>query len=75
MADTTTALISPTPLKSTLELFNHKLFKKAHPTPEHFLPILVPVAAADEGDKVEEIYVGLDKMGLGWGMWRWVSQE
>lgn len=70
----TSAVYSSTPVQTTQALFHHPLYKRAHPTPEHLLPILVSVAAADEKDKVEDIYVGLDKMGMGWGMWRWVPQ-
>lgn len=69
------AIHSSAPLDSTISLFKHPLYKKAHPTPEHLLPLAVAVAAA-EGSRPEDIYVGIDNMagprgGLGWGMWRW----
>lgn len=62
-------------VESTLNLFRHPMFKKAHPTPEHLLPLAVAVAAAGES-QVEDIFVGIDDLagprgGLGWGMWRW----
>ncbi|KAI9634060.1 Extradiol ring-cleavage dioxygenase, class III enzyme, subunit B [Dioszegia hungarica] len=75
LAATDSAIHSSSPVKAALGLFKHEHYKRAHPTPEHLLPLLVPVAAADEKDKVEALYVGVDKMGLGWGMWRWVPQE
>jgi 4,5-DOPA dioxygenase extradiol len=78
------ALHSSKPLESTLELFRHPLYKRAHPTPEHLLPLVVAVAAAQEGGEgtkvsdAEDLYVGMDgnlgrerDAGLGWGMWRW----
>ena len=62
------------PLEQTLDLFKHPMFKSAHPTPEHFLGLPVAVAAADERDTVEEVYVGIDNtIKLGWGFWRWHS--
>lgn len=71
MSAASDALRASDPIKSSVDLFRHPLYKKAHPTPEHLLPLLVPVAAADGGDVLEDMYVGLDKLGLGWGMWRW----
>ena len=69
------AVHSPNLLESTLTLFKHPLFKNAHPTPEHLLPLAVAAAAA-EGGQPEDIFVGIDNLagprgGLGWGMWRW----
>lgn len=69
------AVHSPNLLESTLTLFRHPLFKNAHPTPEHLLPLAVAAAAA-EGGQPEDIFVGIDNLagprgGLGWGMWRW----
>jgi len=66
-------------LQATIDLFRHPLFKRAHPTPEHLLPLVVAAAAA-EGDQVEDMFVGIDSglsrdrdAGLGWGMWKWNS--
>jgi 4,5-DOPA dioxygenase extradiol len=73
MAAITSALISSKPLDNTLALFKHPLYKSAHPTPEHLLPLAVAVAATDPGDELEEIYTADD--GLGWGMWRWKVQS
>lgn len=69
------AVHSSTLVESTLNLFKHPLYKNAHPTPEHLLPLAVAAAAAEGGD-LEDIFVGIDDMagprgGLGWGMWRW----
>ena len=68
---------SSSSLQSTIDLFEHPLYKKAHPTPEHLLPLVVAAAAA-EGEKVEDIFVGVHgglskekDAGLGWGMWKW----
>lgn len=73
-------------LQSTVDLFRHPLFKQAHPTPEHFMPLIVAVAATtattatvdgQPQSEVEDLYVGSHgnfgggKAGLGWGMWRW----
>jgi hypothetical protein len=68
---------SSSSLQSTIDLFKHPLYKKAHPTPEHLLPLVVAAAAA-EGESVEDIFVGIHgglskekDAGLGWGMWKW----
>jgi len=75
------ALHSSKPLEATLTLFRHPLYKQAHPTPEHLLPLVVAVAAAQDGHEAsdaEDIFVGIDTTlargsdaSLGWGMWRW----
>ena len=64
-------------LQATIDLFRHPLYKHAHPTPEHLLPLVVAAAAA-EGGQVEDMFVGVDSglsrdrdAGLGWGMWKW----
>ncbi|WWD19636.1 hypothetical protein CI109_104098 [Kwoniella shandongensis] len=77
----TTAVNSPDPVTETLKLVSHPLYKRAHPTDEHFFPIYVSLGAIAPEDKIEEIYVGIvdvqgktvDNNGLGWGMWRWSS--
>jgi len=63
------ALKSPNPLESTINLFRHPLYKSAHPTPEHLLPLVLTVAAAGKGDEFEEIFT--EGGGMGWGMYRW----
>ena len=65
-----TALTSSKPLETTMTLFRHPFYKQAHPSPEHLLPLVVSVAATDDGDTFEDMYSGMDD-GLGWGMFRW----
>jgi aromatic ring-opening dioxygenase catalytic subunit (LigB family) len=71
-----TALTSSKPLEGTMTLFRHPLYKQAHPTPEHLLPLVVAVAATEDGDTWEELFAGTAEDGvLGWGMWRWKPQQ
>ena len=65
------ALSSATPLESVKALFQHPLYKQAHPTPEHLLPLIISVAAAEPSDTKKTIFDGVDGIGLGWGMWAW----
>ena len=65
------ALSSATPLQSIIALFHHPLYKRAHPTPEHLLPLVLAVAATEEDDVKETVFDGVDDIGLGWGMWVW----
>ncbi|ODN73280.1 hypothetical protein L202_07831 [Cryptococcus amylolentus CBS 6039] len=79
--DAAKALSSSDRLSATLDLTKHPLYKKAHPTDEHFFPLLVAVGATSASDQIEEIYKGVvdingrtvENDGLGWGMWRWTS--
>lgn len=71
------ALHSKDSMSKTIDLFRHPLYKRAHPTPEHLLPLAVAVAAAGDS-QVEDMFVGIDggltrerDAGLGWGMWKW----
>lgn len=74
LAAVQSAVSSPDAVEETARLTKHSMFKSAHPTPEHFLGLPMAVAAADERDKLEEVYVGIDKtVQLGWGFWRWYS--
>ena len=63
------ALTSNDPVTAAVALFRHPLYKRAHPSPEHLLPLVVAVAAANDGDEFEELYSDYD--GLGWAMYRW----
>ncbi|KAK4684479.1 4,5-DOPA dioxygenase extradiol, partial [Tremellales sp. Uapishka_1] len=68
LKDVSSALSSASPLQSTINLFRHPMYKSAHPTPEHLLPLVAAVAATREGEAATPIYVEEDG-GLGWGMW------
>ncbi|WVQ84626.1 hypothetical protein IAT38_006781 [Cryptococcus sp. DSM 104549] len=79
--DTKNALTtaSDTPSAALGLVTAHPLYRTAHPTDEHFFPLLVAAGAVRPSDKIEEIYVGVvavggvktENEGLGWGMWRW----
>lgn len=67
------ALKSADPLEGTVNLFRHPLYRAAHPSPEHLLPLAVTAGAIDEGDQIRDIFVK-DNGALGWGMWMWQPQ-
>nr|ODN90983.1 extradiol ring-cleavage dioxygenase [Cryptococcus depauperatus CBS 7855] len=75
------ALSSSDPIASTLNLMQQPMYKNAHPTDEHFYPLLVAIGATWPDDKCEVIYQGMvdiygkdvEEGGLGWGMWQWTS--
>ena len=68
----TTSLNSPKSLESALTLFRHPAYKQAHPSPEHLLPLVVAVGAAQEGQKPEALF---EDPNVGWGFWRWSGQS
>lgn len=72
--DVSKALRSAQPVQSVVDLFRHKLYKQAHPTPEHLLPLVFTVASTLETDQCETVYDDVDAMGLGWGMWKWETK-
>lgn len=67
------ALKSDDPVNGTINLFRHPLYRNAHPSPEHLLPLAVATGAIDKGDKIKDIFVA-DNGPLGWGMWMWQPQ-
>lgn len=67
------ALKSSDPLEGTVNLFRHPLYRAAHPSPEHLLPLAVAAGAVDSGDKIKDIFVK-ENGPLGWGMWMWQPQ-
>lgn len=69
------AVHSSKPAEAVATLFRHPLYKSAHPSPEHLLPLAVAAGAVKSGDKVEDILMEVDKGGMGWGMWRWTASE
>ena len=57
----------------TKELFNHRDYKRAHPTAEHLLPLVVSAGAVqglDERGRADVIFEEEDGP-LGWAMARW----
>ncbi|EJT48112.1 hypothetical protein A1Q1_02922 [Trichosporon asahii var. asahii CBS 2479] len=67
------ALKSSDPVQGTVGLFRHPLYRAAHPSPEHLLPLAVAAAATDKQDRIRDIFVK-DNGALGWGMWMWQPQ-
>lgn len=62
-------------LNDTINLFRHPVYRSAHPTPEHLLPLVVAAAAVDPAeDKVNTLFVEPNG-ALGWGMWLWKQPE
>lgn len=68
------ALKSSDPVQGTVGLFRHPLYRAAHPSPEHLLPLAVAAAATDKQDRIRDIFVK-DNGALGWGMWMWQPQQ
>ena len=57
----------------TKELFNHRDYKRAHPTAEHLLPLVVSAGAVQglgEGGRADVIFEEEDGP-IGWAMARW----
>jgi 4,5-DOPA dioxygenase extradiol len=74
------ALRASDPIGQIGGLMKDPSYKRAHPSDEHFLPIVVAVAAAETSaktrgkhskDEVDDVYISHD--GLGWGMWKWAA--
>ncbi|ORX40605.1 Extradiol ring-cleavage dioxygenase, class III enzyme, subunit B [Kockovaella imperatae] len=51
LAAASAAVHSSDPVGQSIGLTKHPLYRSAHPTDEHFLPLVFAVAAADPGDK------------------------
>lgn len=69
------ALKSDSPVEGTINLFRHPVYRQAHPTPEHLLPLVVAAAAVDpQSDDLKDIFVHPNG-ALGWGMWMWKPQQ
>lgn len=64
------AVKSSDPVGESINLFRHPMYRQAHPSPEHLLPLVVAAAAVKDGDKVSEIFAKPNG-ALGWGMWSW----
>jgi aromatic ring-opening dioxygenase catalytic subunit (LigB family) len=59
--------------QATKDLFSHRDYKRAHPTAEHLLPLVVTAGAVQGGDqdvRAEVIFEEEDGP-LGWAMARW----
>lgn len=53
-----------------LQTEHKQLLHSAHPTLEHFVPVVISAGVASEGDeKITEMY-NADEMSLGWGIYR-----
>jgi 4,5-DOPA dioxygenase extradiol len=59
--------------RTTKDLFEHRNYKRAHPTAEHLLPLVVSAGAVqgvNEGSRADVIFEEEDGP-LGWAMARW----
>ncbi|WVW86193.1 hypothetical protein I302_108234 [Kwoniella bestiolae CBS 10118] len=78
------SLSSTDPISSTIDILKTPLYKKAHPTDEHFFPLFVALGALREGEskRKETLISGVwdaqgmpaEDEGLGWSMYRWLSE-
>lgn len=55
---------------NALHLFDHRYFKRAHPTAEHLLPALVCFGAAHDDEEGVQTFRN-EQMTLGWAMYKW----
>ncbi|WWC91720.1 uncharacterized protein L201_006667 [Kwoniella dendrophila CBS 6074] len=78
------SLESSDPKSSILDAIKSPIYKQAHPTNEHFYPLLVALGALSKEDErnKQDLFVGIvdmqgndvdSNLGLGWGMWKWSS--
>lgn len=54
---------------NNLQSEHNKLLYSAHPTLEHFVPVVISAGMVDSNEPVTEIY-NADELSLGWGIYR-----
>ena len=52
-----------------------EVFKKVHPTPEHFLPLIIAIAASDEQDEINVLSSPIQHRTISMESYVWVRNE